>query len=60
MERIPNPKVGEVDREKFEKMMDDYYDLRGWDVETGLLKKDKLEVLGLADIIDPLGDKCLE
>ncbi len=48
-----------VDREKFEKMMDEYYELRGWDVETGYLKKKQLTELGLADIIGQLGDKVL-
>jgi len=48
-----------VDREKFEKMMDEYYELRGWDVETGYLKKEQLTELGLADIIEQLGDKVL-
>jgi aldehyde:ferredoxin oxidoreductase len=48
-----------VDREKFEKMMDEYYELRGWDVETGYLKKEQLTELGLADIVEQLGDKVL-
>jgi len=29
-------------------MKDEYYRLRGWDVETGLPKKEKLEELGLS------------
>ncbi|HEY87306.1 MAG TPA: hypothetical protein G4O06_04690 [Dehalococcoidia bacterium] len=40
-----------VDREKFEKMKDEYYQLRGWDVESGLQTKAKLMELGLEDII---------
>jgi len=43
-----------VERDKFEKMMDEYYALRGWDVKTGLQKKEKLEVLSLAEIIPEL------
>ena len=39
-----------VDGEKFEKMMDEYYQLRGWDVVTGLQKTAKLEELGLEDV----------
>ena len=40
-----------VERDKFEKMMDEYYSIRGWDVKTGLQKKEKLEKLSLSDII---------
>jgi aldehyde:ferredoxin oxidoreductase len=44
-----------VDREKFEKMKDEYYQLRGWDPQTGLLKEDTLQKLGLEDVIKRLG-----
>jgi len=43
-----------VERDKFEKMMDEYYNLRGWDVETGLQKKQKLGTLSLSEIIPEL------
>lgn len=52
-------KTAAVDRKKFEKMMDEYYDLRGWDVETGLLKKTTLKELGLGFVVDSLGEKVL-
>jgi aldehyde:ferredoxin oxidoreductase len=45
--------------EVFERVMDDYYAARGWDVETGLFEKKTLEALGLSDIVDELGDKVL-
>ncbi len=48
-----------VDREKFEKMKDEYYDLRGWDVKTGLLKKDTLNRLDLNDLIELLKEKVI-
>ena len=48
-----------VAKDTFERIMDDYYAVRGWDVETGLFKKEKLEDLGLSDIVDELGDKVL-
>ncbi len=48
-----------VAKETFEKIMDDYYAVRGWDIKTGLFKKDTLEDLGLSDIVDKLGDKVL-
>ena len=46
-----------VDREKFEKMKDEYYQLRGWDPKTGFQKKDTLQELGLEDIIEQLQGK---
>ncbi len=43
-----------VDRERFEKMKDEYYQLRGWDVASGLQTKAKLKEVGLPDIIEEL------
>jgi len=43
-----------VERDKFEKMMNDYYTIRGWNVETGLQEKEKLEELSLSEIIPEL------
>jgi len=43
-----------VDRERFEKMKDEYYQLRGWDVASGLQTKAKLKEVGLQDIIEEL------
>ena len=40
-----------VDRGKFEKLKDEYYQLRGWDVKSGLQTKVRLVELGLQDII---------
>jgi len=46
------PRTGAVvDRDKFEKMKAEYYQLRGWDIESGLQTKAKLTELGLEDII---------
>ncbi len=39
-----------VDREQFERMKDEYYGIRGWDVRTGLQKRARLEELGLGDV----------
>jgi aldehyde:ferredoxin oxidoreductase len=39
-----------VDRNEFEKMKDEYYQLRGWDVATGLQTKETLEKVGLSDV----------
>ena len=35
-------------------MVDEYYELRGWDVETGLPKRANLEGLGLKEMADEL------
>ncbi len=43
-----------LDRKKLAKTMDEYYQLRGWDVETGLPKKAKLVQLGLKEVADDL------
>jgi aldehyde:ferredoxin oxidoreductase len=48
-----------VDREKFEQLKDEYYQLRGWDISTGLLKKDSLEKIDLEEVIKPLGGKVI-
>jgi aldehyde:ferredoxin oxidoreductase len=43
-----------LSRDFVEKILDEYYDLRGWDKETGLPSKDKLIKLGLSDIAESL------
>ena len=39
-----------IDRDAFEEMKDEYYELRGWDVKTGLQTKANLESLDLEDV----------
>lgn len=39
-----------LDRNEFEGMKDDYYRLRGWDIETGIPTREKLVELGLEDV----------
>jgi aldehyde:ferredoxin oxidoreductase len=48
-----------VDREKFEKMKDEYYQLRGWDAKTGYFKKDTVTKLGLQEITEHIGDRII-
>jgi len=49
------PNKGAVlDREKYSKMLDEYYKERGWDVETSIPKKRTLMKLGLHDIAEDL------
>jgi aldehyde:ferredoxin oxidoreductase len=43
-----------VERDEFEKMKDEYYNLRGWDVKTGWQTKAELKRLGLDEISDGL------
>ncbi len=48
-----------VDKEEFEKMKSEYYQLRGWDVASGLLTRNKLEELQLNDIAADLEGRGL-
>lgn len=41
-----------VERDRFEKMKDEFYVLRGWDVATGLPTETKLKALDLVDIFE--------
>ncbi len=40
-----------LDRDKFLEMRSKYYRLRGWDPETGLQTRGRLEALGMADLV---------
>jgi aldehyde:ferredoxin oxidoreductase len=44
-----------ISREDLDTMLDEYYSLRGWDVETGTPTRAKLTELGLAYVADALG-----
>ncbi len=48
-----------LDRESFERMKDEYYQIRGWDVRTGLQTGATLEDVGLGDVADDLGARGL-
>jgi len=48
-----------VDRDEFEKLKSEYYGLRGWDVETGLPTRAKLEELRLGDVAVDLAGRGL-
>lgn len=51
-EPIPaGPAKGQkFDRAEFEKMLDRYYELRGWDKKTGLPRRWSLQSLGMGDV----------
>ena len=55
-ETVPDgPYKGErIDPEKFEKMLDEYYQLRGWDIRTGIPTREKLLADGLEDVVADL------
>ncbi|MBS7622377.1 aldehyde ferredoxin oxidoreductase family protein [Candidatus Bathyarchaeota archaeon] len=38
-----------VDRERFERILDEYYEARGWRVDDGIPSRERLEQLGLHD-----------
>ena len=40
-----------IDRERFNEALDEYYNLHGWDMETGMPKEETLERLGLGSLI---------
>ena len=48
-----------VDRDGFEKMKDEYYALRGWDVATGLQTKANMDALDLGDVAQVLEEEGL-
>jgi aldehyde:ferredoxin oxidoreductase len=50
----PSGKAESLDRSKFLKLVDEYYELRGWDKETGIPTRAKLESLDLKDVADEL------
>jgi aldehyde:ferredoxin oxidoreductase len=55
-EPIPTgPLAGwKIDEEKWNRMLDDYYDLHGWDRETSYPKRETLADLGLDYVADEL------
>jgi aldehyde:ferredoxin oxidoreductase len=57
--KVISRKGAVVDREEFERMKDEYYQLRQWDVATGLQTKAKLKELGLEDVARDLGQRGL-
>lgn len=48
-----------LDRRRFEQLIDEYYDLRGWDKETGFITEEKLKELGMTTVLKVLKDEGL-
>jgi len=53
-QEIVSRKGQTLDRDVFEAMRKEFYDLRGWDSESGLQKAKTLEDLGLSDLVQDL------
>ena len=53
-EEVISRKGQTLDRNVFETMRKEFYQLRGWDAESGLQKIETLEKLGLSEIIQDL------
>jgi aldehyde:ferredoxin oxidoreductase len=56
---ITNVTGSVVDKDNFEKMKSEFYSLRGWDIESGLPRKDVLEDLDLRDVAEGLASHGL-
>jgi aldehyde:ferredoxin oxidoreductase len=56
---IVSRKGARIDRADFENLKSEYYELRGWDVESGLPTETRLRDLGLADVADDLKGRDL-
>ncbi len=53
-EEVISRKGQTLDRNAFETMRKEYYELRGWDAESGLQKIETLEKLGLSELVQGL------
>ena len=53
-EEVLSRKGQTLDRNVFEKMRKEFYELRGWDTESGLQKVETLERLGMPDLVEDL------
>jgi aldehyde:ferredoxin oxidoreductase len=53
-EEVVSRKGKTLDRDVFEAMRKEFYNLRGWDAESGLQKAETLEGLGLSDVVHEL------
>ena len=48
-----------VDRKQVGLLMDEYYELRGWNVRTGIPSRETLQKLDLTDVVLPLEKKVI-
>jgi aldehyde:ferredoxin oxidoreductase len=52
---LPSQYCGPLEERDFNKMLDEYYEVRGWDKKTAIPTKKKLKELGLAYVGEELG-----
>lgn len=48
-----------IDHDAWERMLDEYYSLQGWDTETGWQRRETLEALDMKPVADRLGNAGL-
>jgi aldehyde:ferredoxin oxidoreductase len=48
-----------LDHATWERMLDEYYTLHGWDPATGLQRRTTLEELGLPEVVEKMAEKGL-
>ena len=57
----PHPKYKDtkfpLSHEQYDKLLDEYYRLRGCDLETGIPTKEKLQQLGMDDVVKDLSKR---
>jgi aldehyde:ferredoxin oxidoreductase len=51
---VEGKEVPPIPRERVERLLDEYYDEREWDLETGIPTQEKLAALGLEDVAEDL------
>jgi len=51
----PDKRGNPIDRVAWEKLKDEMYELLGWDINTGIPTRERLEQLDLKDVADALG-----
>jgi aldehyde:ferredoxin oxidoreductase len=51
---LKGTKEGEEEMENHVKLLSEYYSMRGWDLETGVPTRSRLEGLGLKHVADEL------
>ena len=51
------PWKGKVAADVFDTVLEEYYEWRGWDKQTGLQTRGKLEELGLGDVAEVLASE---
>ncbi|RJQ39774.1 MAG: hypothetical protein C4555_02580 [Dehalococcoidia bacterium] len=49
--KLVSRKGAKVEKVVFKRIMDDYYQARGWDIETGLFRENSLTKISLTDMI---------